>query len=196
MSSYQNAGWLSRLISLAKPDTPASPFVANVNVVNDNAFRSSREAAPIGRVISVSPAPAAGEFAGWELRADDPLRTPLVQLHGLRAFAAGPAAIIAHIQTPTAALIADRTAAAFSSEDQDPDVNLSVFTLSTAGGDLPGTPMILPPDIGVTAGWTAIVPWPRVPFALEWIGGESLYIWAFAANVAVSLDAQIQAVRR
>ena len=175
MSSYQNAGWLSRLISLAKPGQPTSEYVSNVNLVNDNAFRSSRESAPIARVISVSPAPGAGEFAGWEFRADDSLRSPLVQLHGLRAFATGPAAIIAQIQTPSAALIADRTAATFSSEDQDPDVNLSVFTLSTAGGDLPATPMVLPPDLGVTAGWAAIVPWPRLPFALEWQDGQSLY---------------------
>lgn len=197
MSGYQNAGWLSRLISIAKPGEPANEYVTNVNLVNDGSVRSSREQAPFGRIIGVSPAPAAGEFAGWELRADDNLRSPLTLLHGLRAFASGPASIIAFLSQPTATFIADRTAASFSFRDNDPDVSLSVFSLSTAGGDLPASPMVLPPDIGVTAGWAAIVPFgDALPFAAQWIDGESLYIWAFAANVAISIDATIQGVRR
>lgn len=194
MSAYQNAGWLSRLISLGKPGTPESPFAVNTNLVNDSRFRSSREHAPYGRVIRASPAPAAGEFAGWELRGDD-RANPLVLLHGLRAFATGGAVMIANLAVPSAALIADRTASTFQFRDQDPDVTISVFSLSTAGGDLPATPFTLPPDIGVTAAWGAIVPWGTLPFAAHWQEGQSLYVWAFAADTTIMIDATIQAVR-
>lgn len=196
MSSYQNAGWLSRLVSLGKPGEPLSSVAANVNLVNDGSVRSSRERAPYGRVIRTSPAPAAGEFAGWELRADDTLGNPLVMLHGLRAFATGGAVLIGNLASPSAALIADRTASSFQFGDSDADVTLTVNTLSTAGGDLPATPFTVPPDIGVTAGWGAIVPWPKLPFAMHWQDGQSLYLWAFAADIVVSIDATLQGVRR
>jgi len=195
-SSYQESGWIRRLKSLAMPGPPVVDDVVNVNLVNDASVRSSRERAPYGRVIRTSPAPAAGEFAGWELRADDPLGSPLVMLHGLRAFATGAAVLIGNLAVPSAALIADRTASTFQFGDSDPDVTLTVNSLSTAGGDLPGTPFTFPPDIGVTAGWGAIVPWPKLPFAAHWQDGQSLYLWAFAADIVVSIDATIQGVRR
>jgi hypothetical protein len=196
VSSYSEASWLRRLWSLARPGDPTTPYVSNVNLVNDGSVRSSRERAPYGRVLGTTAAPAAGEFAGWELRADDNLGVaPLTMLHGLRAFATGGAVLIGMVQAPTAALIADRTAAAFRFSDADPDITLSVFTLSSAGGDLPATPFTLPPDIGVTAGWGAIVPWPKLPFAGHWRNGESLYVWAFAADITLTIDATIQGVR-
>ena len=196
MSSYQNAGWISRLISLGKPGEPLSPLATNVNIVNDGAVRSSRERAPYGRVVRTSPTPAAGEFAGWELRADDPLGSPLTMLHGLRAFGTGGVTIIGTLEVPSAVFIADRTASSFQFGDADADVTLTVNSLSTAGGDLPPTPFVLPPDIGVTAGWAALVPWGKLPFAAHWQDGQSLYLWAFAADVAISIDATLQAVRR
>jgi len=196
MSGYQNAGWLSRLRSLAKPDEPSVPFVSNVAIVNDGSVRSSRERAPYGRVIRTSPAPAAGEFAGWELRATDEYSSnPHVMLHGLRAFATGGVVLIGMLQAPTAALIADRTASSFQFGDSDPELTLIVNSLSTAGGDLPGTPFTLAPDIGVTAGWGAIIPWGKLPFAAHWQDGQSLYLWAFAADIVVSIDATLQAMR-
>lgn len=195
MSDYQEAGWLRRLWSLARPGAPFTEHVVNVQVVNDAKYRGSRERAPYGRVIRASPAPAAGEFAGWEIRADDNLGSPLVLLRGLRAFVVGGGSIIVSIQAPTAALIADRTASSFTTRDVDPDVTLTVNSLSTAGGDLPATPLVVPPDIGVTAAWAAIVPWPGLDFALHWQNGESLFLWGFTADAVVSIDATIQAIR-
>ena len=195
MSDYQEAGWLRRLWSIARPGAPFTEHVQNVQLVNDAKYRGSRERAPYGRIIAASPAPAAVEFAGWELRADDNLSSPIVLLRGLRAFVVGGGSIIASIQAPTAALIADRTAASFIARDRDPDVTLTVNSLSTAGGDLPATPFVVPPDFGVTAAWASIVPWVGLDFALHWQNGESLFLWGFTADAVVSLDATIQAIR-
>lgn len=196
MSTYSEASWLRRLWSLARPGDPTTPYVQNVNLVSDMRYRSSREHAPWGRIVGSGAAPAAGEFAGWELRADDPLVNPVVMLHHLRAFGGAAVSIIASVQLPTAALIADRTAAAFSFRDNDADLSLTVNQLSTAGGDLPGTPMVLVPDGSGIAGWMGIMPWgPSVPFAGYWQGGESLFVWAFAADTVVQIDAAIQGMR-
>lgn len=194
VSSFQNAGWMTRLWSLAKPGDPVAQYVTNVQLVNDMRYRSSRERAPYGRVTNTTPAPGAGEHAGWELRGDDQLGNPLMLLHHVRAVS-GAGVVVAALAVPTAALIADRTASTFMFQETDRELSLTVNTLSTAVGDLP-TSFPLPPDVGVTAAWQGLFPFtPALPFAASWNAGQSLYVFALTADQVVQIDAAIQAVR-
>lgn len=188
MSGYQNAGWLSRLMSLARPGNPEAEFVANVNVVNDARWRSSRERAPYAAMSNFALAAGAGVHNFVEIGGLDPLgyvgllhyarfeAQQSNQITGLISWVlADGAALTTATRVATTPLILD-------SEPADgPSIQLFEGTIATA--NIPATAENLPKSnaIGQTLATpafptaiTEIPPLQGLPFAMSWLGPRRL----------------------
>jgi len=198
-SSYDSAGWLRRLWSLASPGTPSAEFVANVNIVNDRGYSSSRERAPYAVAALNIAAAAAGEHSYIEIGGTDAFSgsSPIILLHQAGAqIAAGLNMLWAAPNAITTATTA-RTAVALATSDQDPDLTPTLFRADVATANIPAAAALFP---GWSSAGTAVDAtfWlnshPGLRFAQRGRPGQSLYLIA-GNNAAVTFYAVWQAMR-
>lgn len=207
MSSFQDAGWLRRLWSLATPGDPVAEYVSNVNVVNDGAYRGSRERAPFAMHNQLLFAAGAGVHNFVEIGGLDRLAPTRNMLHYAR-FEEGQAGALTGlvqwvIADGAALTTVTRAAATPVFADADPDVTPQIFIGTIATANIPATAQILPRSnalgrTGATpvfdAGITEVLPLKSLPFAATWLGPNRL-IFIGGANEITTFMLAWQAVR-
>lgn len=207
MSSYQDAGWLRRLWSLARPGQPISDYVTNTNLVNDGAYRGSREQAPFALHNQLLFAAGAGVHNFIEIGGFDRLAPTRNLLHYARFEEGQVGALTGLVQwviaDGAALTTASRAAATPVFLDSDPDVTPQVFVGTIATANIPATAQILPRSnclgrTGATpvfdAGVTEVVPLKGLPFAASWTGPNRLIFFGGPNEQTVFMTAW-QAIR-
>lgn len=207
MSSFQDAGWVRRLWSLARPGDPVAEYVANINVVNDGAYRGSRERAPFAMHNQLLFAAGAGVHNFVEIGGFDQLGPTRNMLHYARFEEAQAGALTGLIQwviaDGAALTTASRAAATPVFVDADPDVTPQIFLGTIATANIPATAQILPKSnaIGNTAATpsfpaaiTEVLPLKALPFATTWLGPNRL-IMIGGANEMTTFLLAWQAIR-
>lgn len=207
MSSFQDAGWIRRLWSLAKPGDPVAEYVANVNIVNEGAYRGTRERAPFAMHSQLAFGAGAGVHNFMEIRGFDPLGPTQNLLHYARIEEGQVGALTGLVQwviaDGAAITTATRVATTPMFRDSDPDVTPQLFIGTIATANIPATAQILPRSNAL--GRTGATPvfdqsvtelWPlgALPFAASWTGPNSLIFYG-EANTATTFLMAWQAIR-
>jgi len=146
-AAYLEASWLRRLMSLARPAQPITPFAQNVNIVNDGSYRSSREHAPCARTFTTFLTPGAGEHAYLELTGSDTKGAPIILLHELVGSALFVNLTVIVGTAPIGSLTTVSRAAiqpVFQEQDEALEALLFAGTIATA--NIPATFGTLPVD--------------------------------------------------
>jgi len=191
MSSFQDARWLRRLWSLAAPGDPTAPFIANVQLVNDRSYGSSRERAPYAHHSAVAFGAGAGVHNFVEIGAIDgigPTRNLLQQA----IFEVGQANILTGvvrwvIADGAALTTATRVAVTPVISDNDPDITPVIFTGTIATANIPAAAATIPRTngIGQTAAtpsfpsaMTQLPPCAGLNFCASWLGPSNLLFFS------------------
>lgn len=179
-SSFQDAGWLRRLRSLALPGRAKADEVQNVNLVNDRSYSSSRERAPYAFHSAIQAAGGAGIHNFFEITGIDSLGpAPEKLLHRLwiqgNVGAGGQSFSIANVNG-AALTTASRVATTPMLSDADSELTPQLFIGTIATANLP-TRFQLPqketlfataatPTVADQITW--LDPLGTLPFALRW----------------------------
>lgn len=207
MSSYQDASWIRRLWSLAKPGDPIAEYVSNVSVVNDRRFSSSRERAPYAWHSVLMGAAGAGIHNFLELQGLDALGPTVNLLHRFR----GETAMANTLTGLITVAIADGAALTTATRvlttplvsDADPDVTPRLFLGTIASANIPAVSAVLPRSnaigqTGATPTFSQAVselePTEALPFAVSWEGPASLMFFSGADELCI-FEAVWQAMR-
>lgn len=198
MSAFQDAGWLRRLWSLAKPGDPVVDYVTNVQVVNDRAYGSSRERAPYAQHGGLITAGGPGVHNFVEIRGADALGPTTNLLHACRweeAMANQLTGIFTWALADGAALTtATRVATTPMIVDSDPDVACQLFVGTIATANIPAAAIAMPHTngIGQTAatpsfptGVSEWLPLGGLPFCASWLGPRSLILFGGANQLSL-----------
>jgi hypothetical protein len=208
MSSFQDARWLRRLWSLAAPGDPDARYIANVQVINDRAYGSSRERAPHAQHSNTIAAPAAGTHNFVEIGGLDGLG-PTVNLLHHGAFEAQMSGVLTGIiswflGSAGALTTATRVATAPKFIDPDSDVTPTLFQGTILTANLPASRTNLPRANGI--GQTAATPTfatsvttverlGALPFAASWDGPQNLFFFSETDGVFLLYKLAWQAMR-
>lgn len=199
-SSFQDAGWLRRLRSLALPGRAKADEVQNVNIVNDRSYASSRERAPYAFHTVLVAAPGAGVHNFVEITGVDSLGVApekllhrmFVQLPPL-AGQDGAALSIANLNG-AALTTATRVATTPMLLEADPELTPQLFIGTITTANLPATRANLPlkqvqegtnatPEIVNCNTW--LEPLVGLPFALRWRENSIIFFWENADTLGV-----------
>lgn len=191
MSSYQNANWMKRLWGLAAPGKPGAEFVQNVNLVNDGAYRSSRERAPYARHFGLMSAAGAGSHTVLEIRAADSF-TALPAIALLHHLLAVPSTGLLAMQLadPAGLTFASRTLQTPLFRDRDAELTPEVRHCVMTTANLPANGALVPNNAVITN----LDP-QGLPFAMSWDDGRSLFVWSATDNAQLIVDVCFQAMR-
>lgn len=195
MSSFQDASWVRRLWSLGFPGQPIAKAVANVNVVSDMAYRSSRERAPYASHSGVQTAPGAGIHNFIEITGTDALGvSPEKLLHFVRiqqnVGASGNSVSIA-LADGAALTTATRVATTPMFIDNDQELTPQLFLGTIATANIPAGAVALPfatnltnpATPAVTDVITDIESLRALPFAARWRENSLIF---FAGQAALA----------
>lgn len=207
MSSFQDAGWIRRLWSLAKPGDPLAQYVSNVNIVNEGSYRGTRERAPFAMHSQLAFPAGAGVHNFMEIGGLDPLGPTQNLLHYARIEEGQAAALTGLIQwviaDGAALTTATRVATTPMFRDSDPDVTPQLFLGTIATANIPATAQIIPRSnsLGRTGATpvfddsvTEVLPLRGLPFAATWTGPSRLIFFG-EANTMTTFMMAWQAIR-
>jgi len=198
MSGFQNAGWLSRLWSLAKPGSPIAELITNVQLVQDRSWSSSREHAPYAMHAGILSPAGAGVHNFVEIGGTDSLAPTLNLLHYGRLeltqsnTLTGLVSVV--LQDGAGITTATRAAVTPIVRDADPDVAVTIFEGTIATANIPAAVEALPKSgvVGLTAATpsfpnaiTEIPPLKGLPFAISWLGPRNLMLFSGADELMI-----------
>lgn len=208
MSSFQDAAWLRRFWSLAKPGDPVVDYVTSVQIVNDRRYASSRERAPYAGHAGLMVAAGAGVHNFVEIGGLDGLGATRNLLHRARFEVLDDMAtslnglLQAALVDGAALTTATRVATTPIFRDSDPDVTPVLFLGTIATANIPASAVILPRSttLGLTGATPAFgsavvdVDPCALGFAQTWSGPANVIFFG-PADVSIIWKATWQAMR-
>jgi len=198
MGSFQDARWLRRLWSLAKPGDPIAEYISNVQLVQDRSWASSRERAPHAQHALGVAAAGAGVHNFFEIGGTDGLGPTLNLLHFARLIGAPTNMLTGTfswaLADGAALTTATRAAVTPTFVDPDPDVTPVLFVGTIATANIPAAAATLPlsdhlGETGATPVYdlavTNVEPLVGLPFAASWDGPRNLIFFGAANELSV-----------